>query len=59
MPVEVLVDTGARGGNYTSSAFLRSVENGGGGGQSMFSPRGQALRVASSGQTHQQCNSLP
>ena len=59
MPVEVLVDTGARGGNYTSGAFLRSVENGGRGGQSMLSPREQALRVASSGQPHQQCNSPP
>ena len=43
IPVEVLVDTGAGGGNYSSTAFVRSVERSGREGQSVMSPREQAL----------------
>ena len=32
IPVEVLVDTGAGGGKYSSAAFVRSVERSGRGG---------------------------
>ena len=47
IPVEVLVDTGAGGGNYASEAFVRSVEHSGRGGQSMVSSSGQGwLRAA-------------
>ena len=47
IPVEVLVDTGAGGGNYSSAAFVRSVERSGRGGQSVMSSRGQGwLRAA-------------
>ena len=48
IPVEVLVNTGAGGGNYFSAAFVRSVERSWRGGQSVMSPRGQGrLREAS------------
>ena len=45
--VEVLVDTGAGGGNYASAAFVHTGEHSGRGGRSMIGPRGQGwLRAA-------------
>ena len=47
MPVHVLVDTGAGGGNYASESFVRSVERNVRGGQRMISSKGKGwLRAA-------------
>ena len=51
IPVAVLVDTGVGGGNYSSAAFVRSVERSGRGGQSVMSPRGQGWSRAAKPRT--------
>ena len=47
IPVEVLVDTGAGGGNYASAAFASSIEHNGRKGQFALSSKGKGwLRAA-------------
>lgn len=43
LPVDVLVDTRAGGGNYASESFVRSVERNVSGGRSITSSRGKGL----------------
>lgn len=47
MPVDVLIDTGAGGGNYASESFVRSIERNARGGERIISSKGKgSLRAA-------------
>ena len=46
LPIAVLVDTGAGGGNYVSRQFIESIEERDGWGKSLINPTGKGLLSA-------------
>ena len=55
VPVEVLVDTGAGGGNYTSLAFTKTVQTNLWGGRSIISSAGKGLLRAANPRNSRVC----
>ena len=46
LPIAVLVDAGAGGGNYVSRQFIESLEERDGWGKSLINPTGRGLLIA-------------